>query len=594
MLDILFVTFNSIKWLDNCIESILFSDYDLKTVTLNLVDNHSSDGTWDRIQLIKKRYESTFNAIHISSTDQNKGFGVGNNLAASLGSGDIILCLNIDTTVYVDTFCELMKEINSSDEDIGIWELRQFPYEHPKFYDPLSCETSWCSGACFAIRRDIFEMLGGFDENIFLYAEDVDLSWRVRAAGYKLKYVPRAVINHYSYDSIGQIKPDQYVFSKISNLYLRYKFGTPKQVSAWYRMIIHTLHQKEPFSGSRARLLKAFISEFPYMYSAKKWNREHKKVLREHQFSFIGWDYSINRSGAFFENQRPNTGSCVSVIVRTCGRPNVLREALVSLRNQTYQNFEVVVVEDGPNLSEAFIRNEFSDLRLVYSATGKKVGRCQAGNIALAKASGTYINFLDDDDLFYPDHLETLIRAFQDHPEERIVYSLAFETPISILCDDPYIYEVSGYNRRIVEQFSRLKLSRHNQFPIQAVMFARELYDELGGFDESLEVLEDWDMWVRYSSKYRFFMIGKTTSIYRIPADDSERDIRQSKLDSALSFVQKKQEKIPVRCTYADLRAEYDAVLKELQQHNSQPAPAWKRTLVYKIARKLYHFIINP
>ena len=64
-----------------------------------------------------------------------------------------------------------------------------FPYEHPKIYDPVTQEAQWSSGAAFAIRCEVYERLGGFDEKIFMYGEDVDLSWRLRSFGYKIRYV---------------------------------------------------------------------------------------------------------------------------------------------------------------------------------------------------------------------------------------------------------------------------------------------------------------------------------------------------------------------------------------------------------------------
>ena len=68
--------------------------------------------------------------------------------------------------------------------------------------------------------------------------------------------------------------------------------------------------------------------------------------------------------------------------VRTCGRPAVLRETLISLRHQTYPNMEVVVVEDGEEISGKMIRGrEFGDMNIRYFATGEKVGRSRAGNL---------------------------------------------------------------------------------------------------------------------------------------------------------------------------------------------------------------------
>ena len=94
----------------------------------------------------------------------------------------------------------------------------------------------------------------------------------------------------------------------------------------------------------------------------------------------------------------------VSVLIRTCQRPDVLKHALNSVKSQTYKNIQVVVVEDGENRSEDILKKEYSDLNYIYRATGHKVGRAEAGNLALKLANGEYLNLM----ILYkaqPDHL---------------------------------------------------------------------------------------------------------------------------------------------------------------------------------------------
>ena len=82
-------------------------------------------------------------------------------------------------------------------DGVAATEGRQIPIEHPKYYDPLTGETSWVTGCCVMLRREAFDSVSGFDAHFFpLYCDDVDLSWRLRAAGWTLRYVPSAVIVH--------------------------------------------------------------------------------------------------------------------------------------------------------------------------------------------------------------------------------------------------------------------------------------------------------------------------------------------------------------------------------------------------------------
>ena len=223
-MDIIYVTYNSEKWINNCFKALEGSDYGLDTVNIFVVDNCSSDNTVKRLKEIKALYGEKFHSFHIVEAEENMGFGRANNHAFRMGTADVVLFLNIDTEVREDTLLALEKEIKESALDIAMWELRQIPYEHPKIYDPITREVTWCSGAAVAVRREAFDKVNGFDERIFMYAEDVDLSWRLRSYGYKLKYCPAAAVTHYSYREAGELKPNQYTNSIVNNFLLRLRF----------------------------------------------------------------------------------------------------------------------------------------------------------------------------------------------------------------------------------------------------------------------------------------------------------------------------------------------------------------------------------
>ncbi|MDO4556323.1 MAG: glycosyltransferase, partial [Lachnospiraceae bacterium] len=452
-----------------------------------------------------------------------------------------------------------------SEKNIGAWEMRQLPYEHPKLYNPVTGETSWMSGAAFAVRRNVFERIGGFDSRIFMYAEDVDLSWRIRALGYKLQYCPDVVIHHYSYQKKNEVKPVQYTEAIKNNLLLRYRFGSIHDILRGHYLFAQIiLFHKEPFKNAKRQLIKKYMQHWKNASFFWKTRIKDKTIGK-----FLDWDYEINREGAFLKSKAIKNGPKVSVVVRTCQRPSVLRETLVTLRNQTYPDFEVIIVEDGKEISKTMIEQEFSDLNIRYYATNEKQGRSVAGNIGCQMAEGEFINFLDDDDLFFADHLETLVLGISK-TKKLAAYAFAFETPIKIIKKDPYLYEVKDYVSRHKEKFNKTKLCHHNYIPIQCIMFSKKLFEELGGFDTTLDYLEDWDLWVRYMQMTDFECVPKTTSIYRIPYEREIQNKRQDELDQALKVVRKKHENYIINMPVSDLvqygeESKWEIILKKFR-----------------------------
>jgi GT2 family glycosyltransferase len=131
-------------------------------------------------------------------TGENRGYGTAHNQGmreAFSAGADGYLCLNPDAILHPRCLGELWA--TGSVPGTGLVDARTFPEEHPKPYDAESGDTPWCAGTALLVLRDAFDATGGFDEGLFMYGEDVDLSWRVRAAGLRTRTAPGALVHHW-------------------------------------------------------------------------------------------------------------------------------------------------------------------------------------------------------------------------------------------------------------------------------------------------------------------------------------------------------------------------------------------------------------
>ncbi len=166
--------------------------------------------------------------VALFSAGRQLGFGNGHNalMADAFSKGaDVYIAANPDGAFHPDCITHLLA-MNVMQQGDALLEAVQFPEEHPKFYSPCTLETAWISGACFLMPRKIWEATGGFDPNIFLYCEDVDLSWEAHYHGFKTLTCPKALFYH---DVSGRgYSAWRYREMLISGRYLGYKWGSPE------------------------------------------------------------------------------------------------------------------------------------------------------------------------------------------------------------------------------------------------------------------------------------------------------------------------------------------------------------------------------
>ena len=556
--DIVLVSYNSERWVPGCVEALKNTNYDKKQLHLIFVDNCSTDGTL--AFLCEEKAKGIFGEFTIVQNEANLGFGTACNRGTQQGKAPFVFFLNVDTQVDSDVFRALDQSIQEH-PSAGGFECRQLPCETGHHVDPVTLETSWASGAAFCVRRTALEQVAGFDEHIFMYCEDVDLSWRLRACGWSLIYVPKARVTHFCYQN-GAPKLSEYAGSFYGNLLLRYKYGSFRDIWNGHKMYLNALMHPMHFDGVRRVFLKNYLKHFLQMWPFLFWRFQNKDLWKAHTARFDG-GFSPDRGMHPLPLLERTDKPLVSIIVRTCGRPEVLRGALCSLRNQTWDNLEILVAEDGEPASKEMLEREFQDLRIVYCNDGRRHGRSANGNRAAALAKGEYLNFLDDDDYFYPDHVELLMTELLQHPQADMVLGS------SMALFGTLEQAQTALQNMTFDHITLFRMCQMNCIPIQSVLFRKRLFEEYGGLDESLDAHEDWAMWLRYWQHAKRIHkegpdIRRATSIFVQPASEAGRKARMEqyhKCDQAFYG----NEELCFHVTLKDMRHFYDEMVEDMR-----------------------------
>ena len=186
----------------------------------------------------------------------------------------------------------------------------------------------------------------------------------------------------------------------------------------------------------------------------------------------------------------------VSVILPTYNRAGILQKAIDSVLTQTYQDLELVIVDDGSTDQTADVISGLTDSRIRYVYTELNRGAAAARNYGIAQASpeAAFIAFEDSDDLWHPDKLEKQMREMEKHPEAGFCYhKIAYDMGggyQAILPDERLPLE-----KKQGEIYAQLLYD--NLVDCPSMLIRREVLDQIGGFDEMLKALEDYDLALR-------------------------------------------------------------------------------------------------
>ena len=251
-LSIIIISYNTEKITIDCLKSIIES---LKNSSLKyeiiVVDNASKDNSVSSIKKLKSEIKNRNLKINLIENKENIGFGPANNQAVKLAKSDYLLFLNSDIIVLNASIeklynfykqneklfnflgGKLLNKDGTSQPSCGpmytlpmifahlflrgdYWELTRYSPKKIK-------EVDWISGACILTKKEYFEKLGGFDEKIFMYMEEIDLFYRAKKHGFKVFFYPEAQFIHLgSQSSAGRSFPILQVYQGLIYFYKKH------------------------------------------------------------------------------------------------------------------------------------------------------------------------------------------------------------------------------------------------------------------------------------------------------------------------------------------------------------------------------------
>lgn len=196
----------------------------------------------------------------------------------------------------------------------------------------------------------------------------------------------------------------------------------------------------------------------------------------------------------------------VSIIIPSYNYAHFLPQTLTELLNQTHQNWECLVIDNNSTDDTKAVVESFTkkDKRFNYYLQQKK-GPSAARNLGIEKANGTYIQFLDADDLLQYDKLKSALSFFNSQPNTDIVYSgmryfqhpddtkLFYKMELNSATDKEWMPYCEGTRNDILPY-----ILKQNIMVISAPLIKKTSLNELGYFDETLDYNEDWELWLRF------------------------------------------------------------------------------------------------
>jgi glycosyltransferase involved in cell wall biosynthesis len=471
---VIITCYNYARYLTDAVESVVHQTY--KDFDIIIVNDGSTDETQEVAEsLIDKYSNKKISLINQVNSGQP---AIARNLGIENSKSEYILCLDADDKIEQTMLQECVEVIENNHnidfvytDRLDFNDIEEIVPAKEFNFEQLKYENH--ISYCALFRRDMWEKIGGYRTNV-KGCEDWDFWVAAGARGFIGKRVPKALFH-----------------------YRRHETGV--------------------FQGVQWRLHEALaqiVENNAEVYSSEE-IISAKKTLTE------------------IQEWKSNSKPTVSVIIPTYNRREQLTQAIKSVLGQTFRDFEIIVINDGG----VDIKNLIDDLNrgknIVYVNLATNRGLPAARNTGIGVARGKYIAYLDDDDIYYPDHLQTLV-SFLESTDYKIAYTDSCRT-INKKVGGKYIFQ--SKEQYFSGDFDCDRIFVENYIPVLCFMHERTCFDDVGIFDESLTSHEDWDLWIRMSMKFSIGHVSKLTCEFTWIEDDVRESLRRIEFISTLQTI---------------------------------------------------------
>ncbi len=214
----------------------------------------------------------------------------------------------------------------------------------------------------------------------------------------------------------------------------------------------------------------------------------------------------------------------ISVVIPVYNGEKTIQTTIKSVLSQTFQDWELIIIDDGSQDKTLDIINKIQDPRIkIFSYPN--AGLAASRNRGFSHSIGEFIAFLDADDLWTPDKLEAQLKALQDNPQAAVAYSWC-----DCIDESGKFLRTSSHSNANGDVYAKLLLTDFLDNGSNPLI-RRQALAEVGEFDESLPAAEDWDMWLRLAARYHFISVPAPQILYRVSFTSMTTNVERQEVE---------------------------------------------------------------